>query len=109
MEVCDEPVSPALESLDELRGVGRVPKCLANLADGGVDARVHIHEDIFPPQLIDDLRPRDQLSAAPDEQDEQVHRLAFESNEAAAATQLVRGGVELELAEAECFAEGLTW
>src|SRR5918994_526964 len=106
--VRDEAVSPACDRLDEPRAVGRISQGLANLAYGGVDAGVHIHEDIFTPELIDDLGPRHQMPAALDEQDEQVHRLAFEPNEAAAATQLVRGRIEFVIAEAERFGEVLT-
>jgi hypothetical protein len=61
---------------------------------------VDVDEDVFAPEPVDDLAARDEQASAPDQQDQQIHRLALESNRTPpSAAQLVGRDVELELAE----------
>ena len=87
--------------LDEGRFVRRVAKSPANLSNRGVDAGLDVDEDVLAPQPIDDVFAGHQLTSPLDQHDQEVHRLSFEPDRAAAAAQLVAGDVQLELAEAE--------
>ena len=73
---------------------------LANLADRGVHGRLHIDEDVLPPQALDDLVAGDELTAPLDQEDQQIHRQALEAHRLPVAPQLVGGDIELEAAEA---------
>ena len=66
-----------------------------------MDARLHVDEHVLAPEELDDLGPRHEVAPPLDEQQEQVHRMALETNRAAVAAQLVGRDVELEIAEAE--------
>ena len=66
-----------------------------------MDARLHVDEHVLAPEAIDDLGAGDELAPPLDEQDEQIHRVALESNGAALAAELVRRDVELEVAKAK--------
>jgi hypothetical protein len=74
---------------------------LPDLADDGVDAGVDVDKYILAPQPIDDLAACDELTSALHQQDQQLHRVPFDADRTALATQLVRGDVKLEIAEAE--------
>jgi hypothetical protein len=109
LHIRDKTVSAAGNRLYERGGVGRIAQGLTDLADRRVDAGFDIDEHVLSPEPVDDLAPEDQLAPARDEEEEQVHRLALQPHEAPAAAQLVRGGVELELAEPERMADVITW
>jgi hypothetical protein len=64
-----------------------------------VDAGLHVDEDVLAPQQLDDVGARHELLPALDEEDEHVHRLPLETDDAAMPAQLVGGDVELEVAE----------
>ena len=74
-----------------------------------MDARLDVDEDVLAPEELDDLGPRHEVVPPLDEQEEQVHRMALETNRAAVAAQLVGRDVELEIAEAERFARLCHW
>jgi hypothetical protein len=65
----DKPVSPTGQRLDETRLLRVILEYLANLADGGIDAVVGVEEDIFAPDLFDNLVPADELPALRDQQE----------------------------------------
>ena len=80
----------------------------ADLANGRVHAGVDVDEDVLAPQPVDDVVARHQLTSPLDEHDQEVHRLPFEPNRTAAATQFVSRDVQLEVAEAERLTLGWT-
>jgi hypothetical protein len=87
-------VSMNAGSSDESR---RALRILRTAVCTGVD----INEHVLAPQPLDDVFARDQLTSPLDEHDQEVHRLPFESNGAAATTQVISSDVQLEVAEAE--------
>ena len=101
LDLADEAVSPARDSLDKHRIVARIAQRLSNLANRGVDARVDVDKDVFSPEPVDDLGAGDELPPVLDEQNEQVHRLPFEANRPSVATQLAGAKIELEVAESK--------
>jgi hypothetical protein len=97
----DEAIALTGNRLDERGGVRRIAQRLADLADGGINARLDVDEDIFAPQAIDDVGAEYELTAALDEQNEKVHGLALEPDTPPLAAQLVASDVELEVAKAK--------
>ena len=75
---------------------------LPDFTDRGVDAGLDVDEHVFAPQAIDDVAAGDELTSALDQQDQEVHRLPPKFDRASLAAQLVRGDIELEVAETEC-------
>ena len=63
--------------------------------------RITVDKDILTPETVGQVLPRHQLVSTLQQQQEQVHGLAPQSQATPLATQLVRGGVELEVSEAE--------
>jgi hypothetical protein len=63
-----------------------------------VNAGFDVDEYILSPQEIDDLGMTDEHASALDEQRQDVHGLALQSNRSPAAAQLVGGYVELDSA-----------
>ena len=97
----DEPIPFAGNRLHERRGIRRIAKSLPDLADRGVDAGLDVHEHVLAPEPIDDVAAGDELTAALDQQDQEVHRLPPELDRPALPAQLVTRDIELEVAEAE--------
>ena len=69
------------------------------LANGGVDAVLGIDEDFAGPEAPGNFGAGDELAFAGDEQDEQLHGLAFDAQKFAVAQQLKAAAVKLEVAE----------
>ena len=74
---------------------------LADLADSGIDAVIHIKKDVSAPNMLGDLVTRHQLSVTLDQQDEQLHREFFQAQKAVASLQSITGLIKSELAEME--------
>ena len=72
---------------------------MAELADGGIDAVLSIDEDFAGPEALGDFGAGDELTFAGGEEDEQLHRLAFDAQRFAVAQQLKAAAVKLEVAE----------
>ena len=87
--------------LDKRRSLRRITQRLSNLPHRRVDACLDVDEHVLAPQPVDDLGARDEDIPPLDQQEQQIHRMAFEAHRAAVAAQLVGGDVELEVAEAE--------
>ena len=71
-----------------------------------MDARVPIDEDVFAPEPGCDLLARHQIPSTLDQHQQEIHRLPPQSQLTPSATELVAGGVELEVPEAERHAGG---
>jgi hypothetical protein len=99
--VSDEPISLSRNGLDENRLLWRIAQSPANLANRRVHASVDVDEHLLAPQAVDDLFARHQLTSPLDEHEQEVHRLLFEPNRTAPATQFVSCDVQLEVAEAK--------
>jgi hypothetical protein len=74
---------------------------VANFADGGIDAVFGVDEDFRTPEAFGDFRPGDELAIAGGQQDEQLHRLAFELEASTGASELKAVAIQLEVAEFE--------
>src|SRR5215471_10014158 len=70
----------------------------ADFSYRAVDATIDVYEDVFAPQFVDDLLARDQFAPPLDEEDEKVHRLAFEFDPFAVYGEFVAVEVNAELA-----------
>ncbi len=93
----DEAIAFADDSFDEDGFFGIVGKCGANFADDVIYIPLGIHVKIGAPEFCDDILARDELIAAADEEDEQLHGLFFELDAKAGAAQLIAAEVEFEL------------
>ena len=78
--------------------LGIILEHLADLADGGIDTVVGVEEDIFAPDLLDDLIPADELSVLRDQQQKQLHGNVFEFQGLARAAQFIGTEIKLKLA-----------
>jgi hypothetical protein len=74
---------------------------VADFADGGIDAVFGIDEDFCTPEVLGNFRPGDELAIAGGQQDEQLHRLAFELEASTGASELKAVAIQLEVAEFE--------
>ena len=66
-----------------------------------MNAGLDVDKDVLPPQRIDDLRPRDEPLPVGDQQDQKIHRLAFEPNGPPVAAKLIARDIEVEVQEAK--------
>jgi hypothetical protein len=73
----------------------------ADLPNAEVEGLLEVDEGAFRPDLALDLFPRDQLTAAADEHDEDARRLRLEARARARLPQLAASRIQLEDPEAE--------
>ena len=74
---------------------------MANFADSGVDAVFGVDEDFCTPETFGNFRPGDELAIAGGQQDQQLHRLAFELEGSTGAREFKAVAIQLEVAEFE--------
>lgn len=72
-------------------------KNLTDLADRSVDAVVGVQENVFAPNLLDDLIPRDKLPSMLDEKNQEFHGRGFEFEYSPGPAQLIRAEIKLEV------------
>jgi hypothetical protein len=70
---------------------------LTNFADRAIDAVVSIEEDAIPPDSLDDLFARDQLSSLLNQQEQDFHRNAFQPEHSISSAQFIGTRIELEI------------
>jgi bacterioferritin (cytochrome b1) len=73
---------------------------LPDFADGGIDARVDINEDVPAPESIDDVIAKNELAASLDQQNQHVHWLTTQLHPAAETAQFAPCDIEFKVAEA---------
>jgi len=93
----DEAIAFADDCFKEDGFFGIVGKCGADFADDVIYIPLGVHVKIGAPEFCDDVLTRDELVAAADEEDEQLHGLFLELDAKAGAAQLIAAEVELEL------------
>ena len=102
-----EAIASSGDGLNETRLLGIVLQHLPDLADGAVDAVVHIQVGALAPDPLGDLLPGDQLARALGEQQEDLQRDPLELDGPAGAPELVGRAVQLQLlAEADGLWDG---
>ena len=94
----DKPVSPASHCLDKSRLFGVILEHLTDFADGCIDAVVGVEEDIFAPNLFDNLVPADELSVLRDQQQKKLHGDMLQLQWLARPAQFIGAEIELKLA-----------
>ena len=97
----DEAIALAHHGLHETRLVGIVAEGLADFADSRIDTVLGINEDFAAPKVLGYFCPGDEIAFAGGEQDEQLHRLAFELQTAPCAPQLEPAAIQPEVVEFE--------
>ncbi len=82
---------------DKACRLGRIAERLPHFANGGVDTHVGVDEDVRAPQLADDVGAWHELVPPFDQHDQQFERPPFQVHRHAAAPQLKRRDVQLEV------------
>lgn len=73
----------------------------SDFAHRGINAVVHVEEDIFSPKALRNLFARDQFATTSDEQEEQLHRQLFQTEYTHTALQPIARLIEREVSELE--------
>src|ERR1700761_5776730 len=97
----DKTVAFAGDGLEEARAVGVFTENVPNFANGSVDAVFGVDEDLGGPEEPGDLGAGDEAAAGGRQEDEKLHRLAFETQRRFTAAQLETLAVQMKLAELE--------
>ena len=97
----DETVAFPGHGLEEAWVVGVFTENVANFANGSVDAMFGVDEDLGRPEELGNLGAGDEAAAGRGQEDEKLHRLAFEAQRRVAAAQLEALAVQIKLAELE--------
>ena len=92
-----EAIPSAGNGLNETGLLGIVLEDLADLADGAVDAVVHVEEGALAPDPLGDLLPADQLARPLGQEQENLQRDPLELERPARAPELVSRAVQLQL------------
>jgi hypothetical protein len=92
----DEAVALADDSFEETRVGGVVAESGTDFADDVVDVGLGVDEKLRAPQFGDDFFAGDELVAAAEEKNEQVHGLTLELDAMAVAAKLVAAEVEFD-------------
>jgi hypothetical protein len=66
----NEAVALAADGLDEARLPGIIAEDVADLADGSVNAMLCVNENLFAPDMLDDLLPGDETAILGHQKDE---------------------------------------
>src|SRR6185437_7920878 len=100
----DEAVALARDCFKERRSIRRLPQRLSNFTDCSVDAGLDVDEDVFGPQVVDDVAARYELAPPPDQEDQKIHRLASQLDRTAQTPERIGGLIELEVPKSQRFA-----
>jgi len=95
----EEAIAAPGEGLNEPRVGRRVPECLPQLVDGGIEAVIEVDERVGRPQRLAELLPGHDLVGPRQERDEDPERPLLEADPGAAPPQLT--GVEVGLEHPE--------
>src|SRR5713101_4089338 len=87
---CDKTITFSGDGLYETWSFGVVLEDLTDLANRAIDAVVRIKEDALAPDPIDDLVPGDELAPLLHQQEQKLHRDAFELEHTSRETQLIK-------------------
>lgn len=76
-----------------------IPQCLPHFANRHINGGVRVDVNVITPELVDDLRPGDQLSYARDEKKQQLQRQPFDAYWPPVPAQFKCRRIEFELSE----------
>jgi hypothetical protein len=93
----NEAISLSRDGLYEPGPLRIILERLTNFSDRAVDAVVSIEEDAIPPDSLDNLFSRDQLSSLLNQQEQDFHRNAFQPEHSISSAQFVGTRIELEI------------
>ena len=96
-----EAVPLARHCLDVMRFLWVFAESAANLSDRSVDAVIGVEVNVFAPEAFDDLLAADQSAVLADQEDQEVHRDAFEAHRFPAASQFVSTYVQDEWSQSD--------
>jgi hypothetical protein len=94
-----ETVAFTGDSFHIARVLGFVAKNLANLPNSGVDAVLGIDEDFTRPEVLGNFGSGYELAIACKQQDQQLHRLAFEPDRMVVPEEFEPAAIKPEVAE----------
>lgn len=98
-DVCNEAIAHPGFGLNELGIFRMVTEQMAEFPDGGIDTVLGVCEDFSGPQALGDVDAGDKLTLARGEQNQELHRLAFEAERPAVAEQFEGSAIETEIAK----------
>src|SRR6185503_1398836 len=102
-----EPIAALRQRLDELRRIRVIVERLAQLGDGGVEARLGVNERRRAPQLRTQLVPSDDDAGPSKKNHEQSKRQILQLHADAAAPEHTGIGIDLELAKFQKMTPGI--
>jgi hypothetical protein len=96
MDRADEAVAFADDSFEETRALGIVAESETNFADDAVGILFGVDEEIGGPESGEDFLAGDELTAAADEKDQQVHGFFGELHATAVAAEFVAAEIQFD-------------